>query len=416
MQLLVERHIINEGHADFDELDDLCFKSKNLYNTTLYCVRQSFIFQRYYPNYYELNHKFAKRNKDVYRALPTKVSQKIMMLVEQNMKSFFSLIKMKKNGEYDKKVKLPNYLDSEKGRQVVHYGKQAISFKKKKGYIHLSQTSIFVKSNIANENVAFVRIAPKGNHFVIEVGYEVETKEPKNKYKRMVSGDIGLNNLVTLSSNVIEPLIVNGKPIKSINQRYNKEIAKYKSKFPQGVYTSKRIENLYKRRRNKIMDYLHKTTSKLVNYLVSNQIDTLIIGKNNGWKQNINLGKRTNQNFVGVPFDTFIRLLSYKCNINGIYFETQEEAYTSKCSFFDNEPIKKHETYLGKRVKRGLFKTGTDKQINADLNGSLNILKKHCQSKEVWNNQLWLDCIAVSSTPNLQKLTIELTSVKVETN
>lgn len=406
MQPLVERHIINEGHSYFDELDDLCFKSKNLYNVTLYCMRQSFIFQHRYPNYYELNPKFSKRNKDVYRALPAKVSKMVMMLVDKNMRSYFALRKMKKNGEYDKKVRLPNYLDSIKGRQIVHYEKQAISFKKKTGYIHLSKTKIFVKSKIAEDDVQFVRIVPKGNHFVIEVGYHVETKEPEYKYNRMVSGDMGLNNLLVLSSNVIEPLIINGKPVKSINQRYNKEIAKYKRKLPKGIYTSKRIKNLYKRRKNKIMDYLHKASSKLVSYLVFNRIDTLVIGRNKGWKQNIKLGKKNNQNFVGVPFHTFIQLLRYKCNIEGIHFETQEEAYTSKCSFFDNESIKKHKTYLGKRVKRGLFETAMNKKVNADLNGSLNILKKHCQKNEVWNNQLWLDCIEVSSTPNLQKLTI----------
>lgn len=402
---LVERHIINEGHVDFDELDDLCFKSKNLYNTTLYCVRQAFFHEKRYLGYHELSKKFTHRDKKEYRELPTKVSKMTMQLVDRNMKSFYTLCKKKRDGKYDKPIQIPRYLDSAKGRYVVHYTKQALSFKKKKGFIHLSQTNIYVKSQIEEDVVKFVRIVPKGNHFVIEVGYEVETKEAEHSYNRMVSIDLGLNNLMTLASNVSAPFIVNGKPLKSINQFYNKKIAKMKSKLPKCCYSSKRINNFYKRRHNKIMDYLHKASREVVNYLVANAIDTLIIGKNNGWKQNITLGKKNNQNFVGIPFNTLIGSLEYKCQLEGINVITQEEAYTSKCSFFDNESIEKHDNYKGKRIKRGLFKTSFNQLVNADLNAALNILKKHCRLKEVWNNQLWLDCIAVSSTPNLQKIT-----------
>ena len=113
-----------------------------------------------------------------------------------------------------------------------------------------------------------------------------------------------------------------------------------------------------------------------MNFLVSNNISTVVVGYNKEWKQDINLGKRNNQNFVNIPFLTLIKQLEYKCKLEGINFILTEESYTSKCSFLDNEDVCKHDTYLGERIKRGLFKSKEGKLINADLNGSLNILKK----------------------------------------
>lgn len=402
--ILVEKHNINEYHPYFKECDDLAFKSKNLYNSTLYCVRQSFLFDKFYISYVDLNRKFVQRNKKEYRKLPTKVAKGTMRLVYSNMKSFIALVKKKKKGEYDKPVRLPKYLNKEKGRQVVHYEKDALSFRKKPGYVHLSQTNIFIKSQQDPENIRFVRIVPKGNHYTIEVGYNKKKEKPLDQKKRFVSLDLGVNNLVTLGSNVIEPLIINGRPLKSINQFYNKKIAQAQSELPQGIYISKKINNLYKRRRFKVDDYLHKTTCFLMNHLVSNQIDTVIIGYNSGWKQDVNIGKKNNQNFVYIPFHRLVEMIQYKCEMLGIHCVLQEESYTSKCSFLDNESVEKHDTYLGKRTQRGLFESSKGELINADLNGALNILKKYLQ--EVWNDQIWLDCIGVSRTPSIKKETI----------
>lgn len=90
----------------------------------------------------------------------------------------------------------------------------------------------------------------------------------------------------------------------------------------------------------------------LVDQLVQRRIGTLIIGKNDGWKQAIELGKRTNQHVVFVPHARFIALLQYKAELVGIRAVVSEESYTSKCSFLDLEPIGKHAVYAGKRIKR----------------------------------------------------------------
>lgn len=221
-----------------------------------------------------------------------------------------------------------------------------------------------------------VRVLPRNNHHIVEVVYKVIEKELKPDNGRYASIDLGLNNLATVSSNVVKPFIINGRPLKSINQYYNKEVARLQSLLKDNKRTSKRIYNITLKRNNKVKDYLHKSSKTIMNFLVSNNISTLVIGYNEEWKQNINLGRRNNQSFVNVPFYTFIKQLEYKCKLEGINVITTEESYTSKCSFLDSEPLRKHNVYKGKRIKRGLFKSAKGKFINVDLNGSLNILRK----------------------------------------
>ena len=188
--------------------------------------------------------------------------------------------------------------------------------------------------------------------------------------------DIGLDNLASCVSNNGSCFIINGRPLKSINQYYNKRLAFLKSKLKDNKHTSKQIRSLTNKRNNKIKDYLHKASRILVNHVVSNGINTIIIGHNKCWKQEINIGKRNNQNFVSIPFNVFISMISYKATLEGINVKIVEESYTSKCSFLDNERICKHESYKGRRTKRGLFKTSFGRTINADINGAFNIIRK----------------------------------------
>lgn len=252
---------------------------------------------------------------------------------------------------------------------------------KKNGKIHLSQTEIYINTKLKNFDIINeVRIIPRNNHYIIEVVYEKQELELKIDNNRYLSIDLGLNNLATCCSNIngFKPFIINGKPLKSINQFYNKELSFYKSKLEKEnkIKKSKRISRLTNKRNNKVNDYLHKSSRILVNQLVSNNINTLVIGNNKEWKQDINIGKRNNQNFVQIPHGRFIDMLEYKCKLLGINVILQEESYTSKCSFLDSEKICKHEEYLGRRIKRGLFRSGNGVLINADVNGSYNIMRK----------------------------------------
>lgn len=370
---LIEKHIINKNHAFYKECDNLCFQSKNVYNQALYNVRQYYFENKKYLSF-ESNYHVIKKQ-ECYNYLPTRTSIQILRLVDKNFKSFFKLLKNPKV-----KCKIPKYLDKVDGRFLAVYVKQSLSLKefKKTGKLHLSKTNIFINTKIKDFNsIALVRIVPRINHYVLEVVYKALEKPYKSSNVK-ASIDLGLNNLVALTYNdaLLTPLIINGRPLKSINQYYNKKKSYYQSKLKHNKHTSKRINKLTFKRNNKVNDYLHKASRALVNQLVSNNVSTLVIGKNTSMKQDINLGRINNQNFTMLPLFKFASMIEYKCKLQGIEVIFHEESYTSKCSFFDNEDVKKHETYMGKRIKRGLFKTSTGRIINADVNGSYNIMKK----------------------------------------
>ena len=368
--ILTERHIIKQSNSLYNELDNLCFLSKNLYNSALYTVRQFYFTNKKYFNWIKINNQFVSEKQQDYYALPCKVSQQTLKMVDQNMKSFFNAIKAKNS-----KPKLPKYLDKIKGRFVVTYTNQAISKKAlQNGYIELSKTNIKLKTNV--KNVKQVRIVPRNNFIVVEILYEVRPKLHNNSKETYCGIDFGLNNLITCSFQNDSPLIMNGKPLKSINWHYNKEKSRLQSLLDNGKKTSKKIQNITLKRNNRINDYLHKTTKIFVNYLVSKKINNVVIGYNKEWKQGINIGRVNNQNFVQIPYYKLLNMLTYKCEIEGISVIVTEESYTSKCSFLDDEDICKHEEYVGKRIKRGLYKASDGRLINADVNGALNILKK----------------------------------------
>ena len=369
---LTERHIIKNN----EELDQLCFNSKNLYNKALYLVRQHYFETKDHLNFFEVNRLMVDSKDEDYYSLPTKVSVQTLRLLDRNFKSFFVLLKKKLNGKYDKPIRISRYLDKE-GRNIAIFPKDAISMKYlKKGLIKLSSLSIEIPTKVTRSNLVEVRVLPRNNHHVVEVVYKVDEVEPKSDNGRYASIDLGLDNLATVSSNVVKPFIINGRPLKSINQYWNKEKARLQAHLKGNKKTSKRINSITNIRNNKVNDYLHKSSRRIVNFLVSNNISTLVIGYNEEWKQNINLGRTNNQSFTNIPFYKFINQLDYKCKLEGINVILTEESYTSKCSFLDGESLEEHESYLGKRIKRGLFKSAKGKLINADLNGSLNILKK----------------------------------------
>lgn len=420
---LIERHIIKSGHKYYNKCDKITFLAKNVYNATLYEQRLSF-FNGEFKNYYDVNKKFRTEKQVDYRALPTKVSKEVQRLSDKNFKSFFALLKLKNEGKYDKPVRLPKYLDKKKGRITAFYEKGAISFKKT-GYVKLSQTEIEIKTKLSREQIIGARIVPKKGYFVVEILYEVKKVEKKEEQNRYVFIDPGMDNLMTITSNVFNPIIYSGKKIKSINQLANKNNAKRQSRMPlmrfrNGLTLQEKIEQiekgllerdqskgmkgLWRKRELRIKDSFHKITRDLVNQLVSHNIDTVIFGYNKEQKQDIELGKKTNQNFVNIPFVVLRQMLEYKCNLVGIRFETQEEAYTSKCSFVDKEEIKKKEEYLGKRIKRGLYQTQNGKKINADINGSLNIGRKYLEKKGLYTEEIHNELITKMHNP--KKITI----------
>ena len=371
--LLTERHVIKKSNPLYNELDKMSFLSKNLYNQALYRIRQHYFNTKEYLNYYSNVKQLTKEKQTDYIALPAKVAQWVVKQVDQNFRSFFASLKSKK---VNHKVSIPKYL-GKNSRYMLTFTNQAISGKEfRLGYLKLSGCSDRIK--LIHTDVRQVRIIPRNKFFVIEVVYSFDEKHCSDN-GNYAGIDIGLNNLATVGGNKISPILINGRPLKSINQFYNKELAKLKSKqdtCKNKNVNSDKIRKLTHKRNNKIKDYLHKASRKLVNHLVSNNVSKIVIGHNKNWKQDINLGKSNNQKFVQIPFNTFIHMVTYKSQLEGIQVIVREESYTSKCSFLDNEEICKHEIYKGKRIKRGLFRSYDGRLINADLNGALNILRK----------------------------------------
>lgn len=369
---LCETHIIKKSSPYYKEMDDLCFLSKNLYNSALYSTRQTFFDSQEFQNYNANDKKFNSEKQTDYKALPAKVSQQVLKQVDLGFKSFFKAIKSPKMK--GKTVKIPHYKDKVNGRNQLVYTKQAISsVELKNGYVHPSGTSIFIKTN--QKNVQEFRIVPYVNGYKAIVIYRVPVKD-KVESDSFAGIDLGINNLATIGFNNSKGLKVNGKPLKAINNHYNKRKAHYQSKLKGGKKTSKRIKAITNKRNNRVKDYLHKASKAVVNQLVSKNVSVVAIGHNKEWKQDTNIGKKNNQNFTQIPHSTLIHMISYKAKLQGITVVEHEESYTSKCSFMDNETVGKHDVYLGKRIKRGLFKTSKGRFINADLNGALNILKK----------------------------------------
>lgn len=339
----VERHWIKEGHELYSICDDLTFKAKNLYNAGLYQIRQS-IFERYKSqekekssalSWFKLVSQFRKEKQGDMLALPSKVSSSILRTLGSSINSYYQLLKYyhdKSNLSVTNQPKLPRYLHKTEGRYLVEFTNQTFSKKRGiNGELILCPKDLKLSIPTKVEHPQCVRIVPK---------------------------------------------------LKSINQGYNRLIAKAKSKLPVNQKTSQGIHRLWRNRELKLQSELHKVTSFLSLYFDEMAIEKVFIGKNQGWKQEVSLGKKTNQSFTQIPFTTFISQLTYKCLVRGIEVVEQEESYTSKASFIDQDEIPtygesdKKPVFSGKRVSRGLYRAKNGFLLNADVNGSYNILVK----------------------------------------
>lgn len=377
---LVESHIIKPTDPRYKKIDSACFASKNLYNAALYEVRQAFIHEGVYLNYPTMDKRMQSH--EAYKALPAKVAQQVLKLLDKNWQAFFKAIAAWRDHpeQFLGRPKLPKYKDKVKGRNILLYTAQAVSRTAlRSGVVRPSQLDIEVVSMCPE--VDQVRIVPRNGFYVVEVVYEQDCEQELVNPDLYAGIDLGINNLATITSNKdgFVPRLVNGRPVKSINQNYNKRRAELQSKLAKEDaqrHTSKHLERITNKRTRKIDHYLHTASRRIIDLLMSEGIGTLVIGYNQEWKQAVNIGKRNNQNFVSIPFARFIHMLTYKAELVGIRVLLTEESYTSKCSFLDFEPIGKHEVYAGKRVKRGLFRSATGKQYNADVNGSYNITRK----------------------------------------
>lgn len=386
-----------------DIVNQLCHIAKNLYNEANYIIRQEFIRSckktgtGSYLNYEIIDHLIKDKSEN-YRKLPAQTAQHVLMILDRNWKSFFEAIKDWKihPEKYLGKPGLPGYLRKD-GEFVLYFTVQQVGVKNS-GRVYFPKIlnvlnyKFPIKTRIKNI-IKELRIIPKGKKigYLVDLVYYKEVKKISNLDKNKIIGlDFGLRNFVTIGNNIgLRPVCIKGGVLKSINQYYNKKRSKIQSIYSKDVIacslkdkkdicrkTGPAAERLNWNRNKKIKDLMHKYSRWIIDYCLKWNIGTIVIGYNPEWKQNINLGKRTNQNFVSIPFYQFIKMIKYKAEEAGIEAIEQDESHTSKCSFLDNESIEHHEEYIGKRTSIGLFRSSTGKVINADVNGVLNIIKK----------------------------------------
>lgn len=391
MYLTVKQQLKNLSKEDYLNLRELSHIAKNLYNVATYNVRQYYFQEKEYLKY-EQNNVLCKENEN-YKLLNSNMAQQILKEVDGSFKSFFGLLKLAKKGKYDfRSIKLPKYLNKDSFTTLV------IGFVRIKNNVLIMPYSITYKKThkpievkippiLVDKKIKEIRIMPKFKARFFEIQYTYQSVETQRKLDntKALAIDIGLNNLATCITNEGKSFIIDGKRLKSVNQWFNKQNSILQSiKDKQGIKgTTHKQMVITNNRNNKVNDHINKTCRYIINYCLKNNVGNLVIGYNKTLQKDINLGKTNNQNFVNIPVGNIKEKLEYLCEMYGINFTKQEESYTSKVSFFDNDEIPKYNPnapkeyeFSGKRVKRGLYITKTGYKLNADVNGALNILKK----------------------------------------
>lgn len=373
----VERHVINKNNINYKAIDTLCSKSKNLYNYVNYIIRQSFIADSTIPGENELTKQFRDKHDEVYYDMCGNTNQCCIKLLYKNWKSFFKAIKgySKNPSKYLGRPKLPDYKDKN-GKNIVifTYSDSRI----KNGYLYVNHKAGIgpIRTAVTNEQFKQVRFVPQSNCYIVEIIYETSQVDLDLNKENYLAIDLGINNFATCyDSHANIAFIINGKIIKSMNQYYNKKKSILIS-YIGDKGTSNRLKQLDLKRYNKINDYMHNASRRIIDYCIGHNIGTIVVGHNKGWKQETNTGKANNQKFVSIPYNKFIQQLQYKSEYVNIQVIVIEESYTSKIDHLALEPMQKQDEYMGKRIHRGLFKSSTGKIINADLNGAVGILRK----------------------------------------
>jgi len=377
-----------------NHLDNLCHHSKNLYNQTIYIIKEYFDKTSKFLCYNEFEKIIKKTNnleKEInYYKLPAQTSQQILRLIEKNWKSYFASLKdYKKHPEkYFGQPQYPSFL--RRKRNILIFTNQNLHYKNNKLICKKFGINIKIPQKDYKDFSKFqqVRLIPKGDYYQVEIIYNQKIIRNKVDKKRMLFIDLGVNNLAALTTNFVsKPIIINGRILKSVNQLFCKRHARLKSIRTNGknnkkiedkiyFYHTKNMNKLSRKRSNYIENYLHNVSNYIVEYSLENKIGSVFVGDLVRLKQNINLGKKNNQNIQLIPIAKLKKQLQYKLKLIGIKYKNVEENYTSKCSALDLEKIRKHKSYVGNRRFRGLFISPKFGKINADVNGSLNIGRK----------------------------------------
>ena len=392
MYLTIKQQVKHLSKEEYNILRELCHTAKNLANEAIYNVRQYYFTEGKYLNY-EKNYALLKDSPN-YKTLNSNMAQQILKEVDGSFKSFFGLLKLAKKGKYSfRDCQLPYYLPKDGFTTLV------IGFVRLNGNkLILPYSNTFRKTHkpveikippiLSDKHIKEIRIIPKSKarFFEIQYTYKAETIQRNLNKNNALALDLGVNNLVTAVTNQGRSFIIDGRKLKSVNQWFNKENARLQSiKDRQGDKrrTTNRQKILSDKRNRQVNDYMSKTAKKIIDYCITHDIGTLVIGYNETFQQNVNMKKKDAQNFVNIPYGKLRSKLEYLCELNSIIFVEQEESYTSQASFWDRDNIPVYNAdnpqsykFSGTRIQRGLYRTADGTLLNADVNGALNIMKK----------------------------------------
>ncbi len=369
-----------------DDLSLLCHRSKNLWNLGNWYVRQEYFYNENVLFYDDL--AFMLKGKDAFTNLPAQCAQQTLKLLGKSWKSFFNAMKEWKQNpsSFTGRPKPPKYKEKA-GESIIVFTNQQCKIKG--GYLHfpprMEPKLEPVKTRLPDStDLREVRVIPRGTGYAIEIVYQKEEIDLHLNKSNVLSMDIGLENVVTTVDSIgSKPIAIKGGALKSINQFYNKQLARYRSVLnKQGIFKdSKRIKRLHEKRNEKVKTEFHRISRWIVSRCIGKDIGTIVIGYNDGWKQRVPFRKDVKQMFIQIPFATLISQIEYKAKLVGIKTIVVTEAYTSKASFLDGDTVPveyngENHTFSGRRKKRGLYKSKNGVIINADVNGACNIGRK----------------------------------------
>lgn len=390
---LVERHLFSSDDVRYKELIELCARSKDVYNAGLSLIMKYRETNDGHLFYYSLCKEILRNIDSVeynaYRKLPSSVSQQTLKILDNNFKSYFKVLSNNKENINKTFIGSPQLIKDDGHFTVVYTLHNISKIFLRQNKLKLTDVSFIIKTK--QSNIKEVRIVPKNGCVAVDVIYTQTANTLKQDNGKYAAIDFGIKNLITLASNVANPIIYRGGTINSINSYYltaKSKILKDLSK--DNIRHAKSLDKLVYKRWVQITNYLHKLTHNIISYLVLHNINTLVIGYNKGWKEDFKANRKLSSLFYLIPFYKLVKMLRYKCYMKGINVIITEESYTSKCSFLDGESVSKRKSYKGKRVKRGKFKSNDGVCIHADVNGALNILRKKFPfALDVYQENIW---------------------------
>ena len=421
--ILTEEHRIRQGSSRelFRKIDGYCYLTKNLSNSVNYLIRQCYRIhtklkasedleewekemagrvnsgiRRYNEGrpaaaqlrYLDGDNGFIAdayflswllKTSPEYRAMPYATCSQICIQEKcREWKSFYSakMAYAQDPSTFTGCPHPPGYLDPKTGRGSLVITSQNFSIDGE-GNVLMPGFLKGIHIRARHRRVRQIRIKTCKDQVLIHLMYE--EKEAEAAAEGIVMGlDLGVDNLIAASWNCgHEPVIINGRPLKSMNQYYNKQRARMQeeAKKANGKDNTRRIGRLTRKRNNKVKDHLHKASRKVVQMAESTGTGLIVIGRNRGWKQNVNMGNRTNQNFVSIPYQKLIDMIIYKAGLKGITVKVVAESYTSGTSYLDGEYPDAESYDKSRRIRRGLFRSNTGECINADVNAAYQMMK-----------------------------------------